>query len=142
MKTKDSILLEQAYLKVIAKAKTLSEEWGYGSDDDPMGFIPRDLEGTIMVRGGGAGFVRRTVNVFDAVINRDLSVDEKDHIFYDRDGNRYKIVTDDNGEPDFVPALQHPSKYEEDRAGAEAQFKARSEDRNRIIPPSYSDTGE
>jgi hypothetical protein len=44
MKNKDSILLEQAYLKVIAKAKTLSEDM-YGSDvDDPMHGVPQDIE--------------------------------------------------------------------------------------------------
>ena len=45
MKNKDSILLEQAYLKVIAKAKTLSEDTGYDlPPDDPMYGVPQDVK--------------------------------------------------------------------------------------------------
>jgi len=142
MKSNDTILLEQAYLKIHARSKSLTEDLGYGPDEDPMGFIPKDLEGTFMVKGAGGGFVRRTLNIFDAVIDRTLSVDEEDRIFYDKAGNRYKIITDKNGEADFVFALKHPSKHEEDRAGTEAQFKAHSALQNRVTPPSYSATGE
>ena len=36
MKSKDTILLEQTYLKVHTRSKSLTEDLGYGPDEDPM----------------------------------------------------------------------------------------------------------
>jgi hypothetical protein len=63
MKNKDTILLEQAYLKVIAKAKTLSENMGYGPDEDPMYGVPQGVEDPMYG------------DIFDAVVSNVLSYD-------------------------------------------------------------------
>jgi hypothetical protein len=63
MKNKDTILLEQAYLKVIAKAKTLSEDMGYGPDEDPMYGVPQGVKDPMYG------------DLFDAVVSNVLSYD-------------------------------------------------------------------
>ena len=69
MKNKDTILLEQAYLKVIAKAKTLSEDM-YGSDpDDPMYGVPQDIEDP------------KFGDIWDAVIRSVLFYDKETGIY-------------------------------------------------------------
>jgi hypothetical protein len=74
MKNKDSILLEQAYLKVIAKAKTLSEDMGYGPDEDPMYGVPQGVEDPMYG------------DLFDAVVSNVLSYDNG--IYTDRKSGR------------------------------------------------------
>ena len=151
MRTKDTILLEQAYLKVRARSLTENDASGeqpyqyrnpdsYGDDAPEYPDIQQGLEGDIMVPGGGGGFVRRYVDILNAYNNGQLTY--KDGIFRDKQGNRYKIIQDERGNDEFVPALQHPSKGDADRAAGAEHIKAKSELYNRVTPPSYSATGE
>ena len=72
MKTKDTILLEQAYLKV--HTRSLKEDMGYGPDEDPMYGVPQGVEDPVYG------------DLFDAVVNNVLFYD--DGIYTDRKSGR------------------------------------------------------
>ena len=95
MKTKDTILLEQAYLKV--HARSLNENTNN---------IPPDLEGEYLIKGAGGGFVKKYGNVAQAVADGQLTYNPETGIFTDGDYNRYKIGKDWRGEPDLVDAVE------------------------------------
>ena len=81
MRTKDLILLEQAYLKVIKKSKTLSESgYGYGPDEDPMYGVP---EGVVDHKFGFG-------DIFDAVVENRLDYDRGERTYTDRRGRVFK----------------------------------------------------
>jgi hypothetical protein len=95
MKNKDTILLEQAYLKVIARS--LKENTNN---------IPPDLEGEYLIKGAGGGSVKKYGNVAQAVADGHLTYDPETGIFSDMTLKRYKIGKDWRGKPDLVDAIE------------------------------------